>query len=188
MSIMSRTRNIETVARQRNVFMLLSMLAITTCLILGIKMLSNQERIILVPGLNQEVWTSKAGVSSSYLEETAAMYLPLLLDLDYTSIDWKKERLLSHVSQSDKAYMKSLTDYFAATKEKYKQFSMSTHFSVKKLEINPKDLTVKAYGQLISRFGEKGFETIPAIYGLSFEWIGGKLLLQEFVKLNQEAS
>lgn len=143
---MSRTRNIETVARQRNVFMLLSVLSIATCLILGIKMLSSQERIILVPGLNQEVWLSKSGVSASYLEEAAAMYLPLLLDLDYTSIDWKKDKLLSHVSQSDTAYMKLLTDYFASTKEKYKQFSMSTHFSVKKLETNPKELTVKAHG------------------------------------------
>lgn len=185
---MSRTRNIETVARQRNIFMLLSMLSMCACLIIGVKLLTSREKIILVPGLNQEVWTSKYGVSESYLEETAAMYLPLLLDLDYTSIDWKREKLLSHVSSSDEAYMKLLVDYFARTKEKYKQFSMSTHFAVKKLETNPKELTVKAYGQLISRFGEKGYENIPAIYGLSFEWIGGKLLLQKFVKLNQEAN
>ncbi len=185
---MSRTRNIETVARQRNVFMLLSVISMCACLVIGLKVLTSQERVILVPGLSQEVWTSKNGVSASYLEETASMYLPLLLDLDYTSIDWKKERLLSHVSQSDEAYIKLLADYFARTKEKYKQFSLSTHFAVKKLETNPKKLTVRAYGQLISRFGERGYENIPAVYALSFEWIGGKLLLQEFVKLNLEAN
>ena len=183
---MSRIQNIETVARQRNIFILLCMLSMCACLVLGIKILANRERIILVPGLNREVWTAKDGVSSSYLEEVASMYLPLLLDLDYTSIDWKRERLLSHVSQSDAAYMQELTDYFARTKDKYKQFSLSTHFAVKKLETNQKELTVKAYGTLISRFGEKGFESLPAVYGLSFEWIGGKLLLQEFVKLNAE--
>jgi type IV conjugative transfer system protein TraE len=183
---MSRIRNIETVARQRNLFMLLCMLSMCICLILGIKIVRNSERVILVPGLNREVWASKDGVSSSYLEEVAAMYIPLLLDLDYTSIDWKKERLLAHVSQSDASYMQELTDYFARTKEKYRQFSLSSHFAVKKLETNPKELTVKAYGTLISRFGEKGFESTPAVYGLSFEWIGGKLLLQEFVKLSDE--
>ena len=115
------------------------------------------------------------------------MYLPLLLDLDHESIDWKKEKLLAHVSQTDSLYMKSLSEYFARTKEKYKQFSLSTHFAVKKLETDEKELTVKAYGQLISRFGEKGFESIPAIYGLSFDWVGGKLYLQEFVKLNEES-
>lgn len=184
---MNRTYNIETVARQRNIFMALCMLAMASCLVLGIKIVTSQERVILVPGLNQQVWTSKDGVSASYLEEAASMYLPLLLDLDYTSIDWKRERLLSHVSQSDAAYMRELTDYFARTKDRYKQFSLSSHFAVKKLETNPKELTVKAYGTLISRFGEKGFETIPAIYGLSFEWLGGHLLLQEFVKLQAEA-
>jgi type IV conjugative transfer system protein TraE len=164
------------------------MLSIATCLVLGIRIITGQERVILVPGLNQQLWTSKDGVSASYLEEATTMYLPLLLDLDYTSIDWKKERLLSHVSQSDAAYMRELTDYFARTKERYKQFSLSTHFAVKKLETSPKELTVKAYGTLMSRFGEKGFESLPAIYGLSFEWLGGKLLLQEFVKLNGETN
>ncbi len=185
---MNRLANIETVARQRNIFMFLCILSISTCLFIGIKMLNSTERIILVPGLNQEVWTSKEGVSASYLEETAAMYLPLLLDLDYSSIDWKKEKLLAHVSQSDGVYMQSLSEYFARVKEKYKQFSLSTHFAVKKLETNSKELTVKAYGQLISRFGEKGFESEPAIYGLTFQWLSGKLYLQEFVKLNNEAN
>lgn len=184
---MSRIGSIGKVARQRNIFMFLSMLAILACLILSIKVISSDERVILVPGLNKEVWTSKRGVSKGYLEETAAMYLPLLLDLDHSSIDWKKEKLLAHVSQTDSAYMRALTEYFARTKEKYKQFSLSTHFAVKKLETNEKDLTVKAYGQLISRFGEKGFESTPAVYGLSFDWLGGKLYLEEFVKLNEES-
>lgn len=180
------THNIETVARQRNIFMLLCMISICTSLIIGVKMIMSEERVILVPGLNQEVWANKDGVSASYLEEAASMYLSLLLDLDYTSIDWKRERLLSHVSQSDVAYMKGLTEYFGRTKDKYKQFSLSSHFAVKKLETSQKDLTVKAYGQLISRFGEKGFESVPVVYGLSFEWLSGKLLLKEFVTLKQE--
>ena len=180
-------RNIETVARQRNIFMALSIISIAACLVVGVKLLTTEDRVILVPGLNQEVWSSKNGVSGSYLEETTSMYIPMLLDLDHTSIDWKKDKLLSYVSQSDPKYIKALVDYFAQVKEQYKQFSLSTHFAVKKLETNPKELTVKAYGQLISRFGSKGFESIPAVYGLSFEWVGGKLLLQEFVKLKQEA-
>lgn len=183
---MSRIKDIENIARQRNVFIVLSMLAICACVLLALKLVTSEERVILVPGLNQEVWASNSGVSASYLEEVTAMYLPLLLDLDHTSIDWKKERLLAHVSQSDNAHMAKLIDYFARVKEQYNQFSLSTHFAVKKLETNPKKLTVKATGQLISRFGEKGFETSEAIYGLSFEWLGGKLLLKEFVKLAKE--
>jgi len=29
-------------------------------------------------------------------------------------------------------------------------------------------------------------QSIPAVYGLSFEWRSGKLLLKEFVKLSKE--
>jgi len=109
---MSRIGSIEQVARQRNIFMFLSMVAISVCLILSVKLISSDERIILVPGLNKEVWTSNEGVSSGYLEEVTAMYLPLLLDLDHSSIDWKKEKLLAHVSQTDSSYMKALLEYF----------------------------------------------------------------------------
>jgi type IV conjugative transfer system protein TraE len=178
--------NIEQVARQRNFFMVLLCVVTFTSAALGLKLITTDEKVILVPGLTEEVWISTSGVSSSYLEEMSAMYLPLLLDLDADSIDWKKQHLLLHVSQSDESYMKSLVEYFAVTKEKYQQFSLSTHFSVKSFEVNPKNLTVKAFGQLSSRYGERGYQSIPAIYGLSFEWVAGKLLLKEFVKLSKE--
>jgi len=180
------TKNIDQVARQRNLFMLISIICVWVILLLSTKLMLTKEKVILVPGLNQEVWTDETGVSSSYLEESAAMYLPLLLDLNADSIDWKKEQLMSHISQSDEKYMRLMNEYFAKAKEKYKQFSLSTHFAVKNFEVNPKKMTVKATGQLTSRYGERGFQNIPATYGLGFEWITGKLMLTEFVKLSKE--
>jgi hypothetical protein len=115
-----------------------------------------------------------------------ATFLPLLLDLTADSIDWKKERLMSHVSQSDEKYLRLINKYFAIAKEKYKQFSLSTHFDVKSFEVNQKNMSVKASGQLISRFGERGYQSRPVLYGLAFEWVAGKLLLKEFVKLSKE--
>ncbi|PCJ28956.1 MAG: hypothetical protein COA94_03185 [Rickettsiales bacterium] len=178
--------NIETIARQRNVFLLLAMLAISCSLALSVKLVSTHDRVILVPGLNQEVWTSGKGVSSSYLEEVSAMYLPLLLDLDAASIEWKKEHLMPYVSQSDPSYMKNLGEYFARVKARYKKFTLSTHFALKSLESDQVNLTVKASGQLISRFGERGFKTNPAEYMLSFEWVNGRLLLREFAAVSKE--
>lgn len=186
MSEFIRSQNIEMIAKQRNVFIAISIISVICSLLLSIRLVTLDDRIILVPSLNQEVWTSKDGVSSSYLEETTTMYLPLLLDLDSDSIDWKRQHLMSHISQSDPKYIKALTEYFARIKEQYKQFSLSTHFAPKNIETNPKKLIVKVSGQLISRFGERGFESNPASYGLSYEWLGGKLLLKEFVKLENE--
>jgi hypothetical protein len=66
------SQNIETVARQRNVFMVLCALSLASLILVSLKLLSVSERTILVPGLQQEAWTTDQNVSSSYLEENAA--------------------------------------------------------------------------------------------------------------------
>lgn len=186
LNIMSQ--NIEVVARQRNIFMVLCMLSLVCLLLVSLKLLSTHERTILIPGLNQEAWATDKGVSSSYLEETTVMYLPLLLDLDSTSIDWKRDRIMTYVSNSNELNLKLLTEYFARVKEQYNQFSLSTHFALKKLVTDPEQLKVKAYGQLVSRFGDRGFESEIAAYSLSYEWVAGRLLIKEFTKLSKEES
>lgn len=186
LNIMSQ--NIEVVARQRNIFMVLCMLSLGCLLLVSLKLLSTHERTILIPGLNQEAWATDKGVSSSYLEETTVMYLPLLLDLDSTSIDWKRDRIMTYVSNSNELNLKLLTEYFARVKEQYNQFSLSTHFALKKLVTDPDQLKVKAYGQLVSRFGDRGFESEIAAYSLSYEWVAGRLLIKEFTKLSKEES
>jgi type IV conjugative transfer system protein TraE len=188
MQLNIRNQNIEIVARQRNIFIVLCMLSLICLLIVSLKLLSTHERTILIPGLNQEAWASDKGVSSSYLEETTVMYLPLLLDLDSTSIDWKRDRIMTYVSNSNELNLKLLTEYFARVKEQYNQFSLSTHFALKKLVTNPEQLKVKAYGQLVSRFGDRGFESEIAAYSLSYEWVAGRLLIKEFTKLSKEES
>lgn len=175
--------NIEMVARQRNLFLLLTLVSVLSCFFLTVKIISLEEKVILVPGLHKEVWTNKDGVSASYLEEVTTMYIPFLLDLDSGSIDWKKEKLFLYVSRTDLSYMKSLANYFAEAKRKYAQFSLSTHFAIKNFVVNPKELTVEAHGQLTSHFGKKGVSTDPAIYRFKYEWVSGKLLIKEFVSL-----
>lgn len=179
-------QNIEVVARQRNIFLVLCILSLMCLVLVSLKLLGISERTILVPGLHQEVWTSDKKVSSSYLEENAAMYLPLLLDLDTTSIDWKRDRILAHVSTTDASALEKLKEYFAKAKEDYRHFGLSTHFALKKLESDANQLKVRAHGQLVSRFGNRGFESEPMVYGLSFEWVAGRLLLKEFVRITKE--
>lgn len=179
-------KNMDVVARQRNLLLVLLIATSISCSALSMMLMNQTEKIVLVPGLNQEVWVTDKGVSGSYLEEAAAMYLPMLLDLESGSIDWKKERLMTYVSQSDPSYMQELIRYFDSTKEKYKKFSLSTHFAVKSFETDEQKLIVKASGQLVSRFGERGYHNLPAVYALSFEWVAGKLLLKSFVRLTKD--
>ncbi len=186
MQLKVMNQNIEMVARQRNVLLMISVLTLICLLITCIKLLTTSEKTILVPGLHQEVWTTDKKVSSGYLEESTAMYLPLLLDLDVTSMDWKRDRVLAHVAVTSDNALKNLTEYYAKAKLQYEHFSLSTHFALKKMETDTDNLRVRAYGQLISRFGQKGFENEPGVYQISFVWIRGRLLIKEFVKLTRE--
>lgn len=178
--------SIDMVAKQRNIFIGVSLLSLACLLLVSVKLIFTGERIILVPGLSKEAWVESEGVSNAYLEESAVMYLPMLLDLDVNSIEWKRDRIMSYVSHADPRYLKELHEYFARVKEHYVNFSLSTHFALKKLESDPRNLTVIVYGQLIKHFGNRGSETTPAIYKLMYEWTRGKLLLKEFVKLSKE--
>ena len=186
MQIDNRIQDIQVVARQRNIFVILSILALFCTFLLSLKIVFSSNKTILVPGLNKEVWIQGDKVSASYLEEMAGMYLPLLLDLDSRSIEWKKNLVLSNTSKTSAKQLKQIDDYFTLAKERYEQFIMSTHFVPKKMEAIPSKLMVRVYGQLISRFGSRAPETEPVIYGLGFQWCNGKLLLNEFVKLKKE--
>ena len=179
--------NIENVSRQRNLFLAVALILLVTSSCLALKLLTTDQKIVLVPGLNQEVWVSGAGVSRSYLTETTAMYLPLLLDLNSEIIDFKASTIFKYISQSSPLYMRKIQEYFAGNKEKYKKFGLSTYFSVKNFEVSEKNLQVIANGTLTSRFGNKGLETVATSYLLSFEWTSGKLRLKEFVRLKSEA-
>lgn len=178
--------NIEKISRQRNLFLILTILISCMGLGLTLKLLQIEEKIILVPGLSQEVWVKGGEVSKGYLEETTLMYLPLLLDLSPEIVNYKAGIIFKYISQGHPLYMKKIQDYFADAKNKYTKFALSTYFAVKNLEVNSRRLEVIANGILTSRYGERGFKIIPASYQLTYDWLGGRLRLKEFVKVRDE--
>ncbi len=124
---------------------------------------------------------SESEVSRGYLEEMSALvFLPGLLDLNAKTINYKRDLILKYTSQSDRNYMKAVIEYFAASKERYTKFDLSTHFTPKNMEIDTKNLTVKVNGILTSIYGKRGLETSLVSYMISYEWIGGTLRLKEF--------
>ena len=178
--------NIAQVSKQRNLFLLFALLLLVTSVALSIKLMSSNEKVVLVPGLLQEVWVEDSGVSKGYLEETTLMYLPMLLDLNPAIVDHKADIIFKYISQSKPRYMESMQEYFARSKAQYKQFGLSTYFSVKTLEVDTKNLHVIANGVLTSRYGDRGIESTITSYGLSYEWVGGRLRLKEFERIKEE--
>jgi hypothetical protein len=65
----------------------------------------------------------------------------------------------------------------------YSKFDLSTHFTVKNLQIDQKEMAVVANGVLTSWYGKKGHESREESYRISFEYNGGLLRLKGFERL-----
>ena len=180
-------QSLKKISRQRNLFLGLStILGLSTCA-LSLRVASIDERIIMVPGIRQTIAVSGAEVSTGYLEEmTALVFLPGLLDLNPKSITYKRDLILKYTAQSSGPYMKAIIEYFASAKERYTKFDLSTHFTVKNMEIDKNNLKVVANGILTSIYGKRGLEIKQASYLLSYEFKSGQLRLKEFTKVIDE--
>ena len=168
------------VVRQRNLFLALTILLTLAITSLSIKMLAQEERIIMVPPLTSEVMISNRQVSSSYLEQMSMVFLNSLLDLSAVDILHKRDLILKYTANSNAGFAKRINEYFADSATKYKDFDLVTYFTVKNMEIDEHKGEVIAHGILTSRYGKHGFNAIATSYRLSFEFSGGYLRLKEF--------
>lgn len=175
------TRKYETVKKQKNLFLGFSILLLLVSCALSLKIVSIDEKVIMVPALRQTISVSSSEVSSGYLEEMSSLvFLPSLLDLNADNVTYKRDLILKYTSQSSSEYMKAIAEYFADAKEQYSKFDLSTYFTTKNMEIDPKNLVVIANGILTSIHGKRGHETKAVSYRISYEFNAGQLRLKEF--------
>ncbi|MFP3034164.1 MAG: TraE/TraK family type IV conjugative transfer system protein, partial [Candidatus Tisiphia sp.] len=170
----------DRITKQRNLFLVLTILLAVTSFALSLKILMQEERIIMVPPLTSEVMISNRKVSSSYLEQMTMVFLNSLLDLSNMDVLHKRDMILKYTSNSHPSFAKRINEYFADSAEKYKNFDLVTYFTVKNMEIDETKGEVIAHGILTSRYGKHGFESTLTSYRLSFEFSGGYLWLKEF--------
>ena len=148
----------DRVVRQRNLFLLLTVLLSVSSAVLSLKIFTMEERIIMVPPLTSEVIISNRKVSSSYLEQMTMVFLNSLLDLSAVDILHKRDVILKYTSNSEGGFTKKINEYFAEAESKYKSFDLVTYFTVKNMEIDEAKNEVIAHGTLTSRYGKHGFE------------------------------
>lgn len=126
----------DRITKQRNLFLVLTILLAVTSFALSLKILMQEERIIMVPPLTSEVMISNRKVSSSYLEQMTMVFLNSLLDLSSMDVLHKRDMILKYTSNSHPSFAKRINEYFADSAEKYKNFDLVTYFTVKNMEID----------------------------------------------------
>lgn len=174
------------IIRQRNFFAGCMALALGANFLLSSKLATSTEKLIMVPGIGQEMTIDNSRVSQSYLEETSLLFISALLDLTPSTVEAKKEIILKYASLRSSDALRSLQEYFATVIAEHRKFQLSTFFAPKKLHVDSKNLQVMVQGVLTSTFGKRGFEEKEVKYRLSFDYIGGHLMLKEFVRLKQK--
>lgn len=174
------------VTRQRNFFAgCMGLLIIANFLLIG-RLAAVSEKIIMVPGITQDLAVEGAAVSRSYLEETALLFASALLDLTEDTVDLKKNIILKHASNRSDKNLKALQQYFAVKQEEHKKFKLSTSFAIKKMYIDTRKLQVIIEGVLTSTFGKRGFEQNNVKYVMTFDYIGGHLRIKQFAQIKPE--
>ena len=186
MEISAATGALDRAIRQRNLFILLTLILAVTTLLTAARAATSEQKIILVPGLAREMSLGESKVSQSYLEETALSFFNLLLDISPSDMEYKRQTVLKYTSRSDSAYVKAVNNYFASAREKYRNFDLATHFTVKTMRVDLGKNEVIAEGILTAVYGKKGYHSEEASYKASFEYSGGFLRLREFVKITEE--
>lgn len=186
MNLRVAMQGVDRITRQRNLFLVLTVALSITSSALSLKILAQEERIIMVPPLSNDVTISNRKVSSGYLEQMTMVFLNSLLDLSASDVLHKRDMILKYTSNSDPSFSKKINEYFADSLEKYKNFDLVTYFTVKNMEIDEAKGEVIARGILTSRYGKHGFESNPTSYRLSFEFSGGYLRLKEFNRIVED--
>lgn len=186
MNLRVAMQGVDRITRQRNLFLVLTVALSITSSALSLKILAQEERIIMVPPLSNDVTISNRKVSSGYLEQMTMVFLNSLLDLSASDVLHKRDMILKYTSNSDPSFSKKINEYFADSLEKYKNFDLVTYFTVKNMEIDEAKGEVIARGILTSRYGKHGFESSSVSYRLSFEFSGGYLRLKEFNRIVED--
>lgn len=172
--------NLEKITRQRDFFLSLSMIVVFSNTMLALKIVISDEKIIMMPGLSQEVTLSNKTVSASYLEEMSQLFLSHLLDINGANIEYKRELILKNCTTTDQKSLKDIQKYFSDTEKEYKKFDLATYFTVKDMEIDADELKVITSGILTSTYGKRGVSSKEAKYLLRFEYQAGRLRLKSF--------
>jgi conjugal transfer pilus assembly protein TraE len=161
--------------RQRNQRQALVIGGLAGCLVLSLSsnlmLLGAVRTVVVPPTLNKSFWVTDAKASSDYLEQMGSFIAWLVLDVTPSTIDWKKEMLLSYVDPAQYGALKSRQEVEA---ERLKRISASTAFAPQQVVADELSQSLVVRGRL--RTLVNGHETANDLkaYRIDFGYAGGR--------------
>lgn len=151
-------------------------------LVFAVLSLVGSERTIVVPpNIEKTFWVSKDKVSGEYLEQMAGFMTWLVLDVSPSTIDWKRNVLLTYVAPDDFAGLKTQMDLEA---ERLRSNNATTSFQIQQFTANEKQQSVVATGRLRRQInGVDVGDPVVRSYLIQFKHAGGRVHLSAFKEI-----
>jgi len=151
-------------------------------LVFAVLSLVGSERTIVVPpNIEKTFWVSKDKVSGEYLEQMAGFMTWLVLDVSPSTIDWKRNVLLTYVAPDDFAGLKTQMDLEA---ERLRSNNATTSFQIQQFTANEKQQSVVATGRLRRQInGVDVGDPVVRSYLIQFKHTGGRVHLSAFKEI-----
>jgi conjugal transfer pilus assembly protein TraE len=163
---------------QRNILGAVSALLLGIVTLQAIFLFFRNERIIISPPeLHQSYWVEGNRFSEGYLEEMAAFYAHLLLDVSADTLLYQGEVALRAVDAD--SYSRIRTKLFADEK-KLKKENVTSRFEPKKAIVSRDALEVQLKGTMTQFVSGKQVTSFEETFIIRFSAYKGKLFIKDF--------
>lgn len=153
------------------------------CLVAIVKLIGTERTVVVPPTLNKSFWVTTSKASASYLEQMGIYVAWLILDVSPSTIDWKKDELLTWVAPEQHGAFKVQQEVEA---ERLKRMNATTY--LQPLQFVPDETTqsVVVRGRLKTQVNGQETSTDTKSYLVQFDYEGGRIHLQGFKEISND--
>lgn len=146
MELSNLEKNFSWLEGQRKFFLCIFLCQLIIGVFLSIKVFFKEQQVVIIPaGFNKELTLSNKNISASYLEEMTYFFASNLLDLTPENFNYRKHMILRHV---DPASYQKMEQYLNEEEKRYKEYNLSTSFSIGDLWVDTNNLEAKVTGTI----------------------------------------
>lgn len=157
--------------------------ALVISLLVILKVVGTERTVVVPPAIEKAFWVTSTHGSKAYLEQMAAYFANLILDVDPSTIDWKRDALLDWVAPGQHAAMKLRQDLEA---ERLKRMNGETSFRPQQLVANEERQSVVIRGRLRTQVNGQETSNDAKAYLVEFDHAGGRAHLKTFKEIPNE--
>jgi conjugal transfer pilus assembly protein TraE len=154
-------------------------------LVVILNLLGSVRTIVVPPSINKSFWVERDRISSEYLEQMGSFVAWLILDVTPSSVDWKREILLSYVLPDQHGAMKTRQELEAT---RLKRINASTLFMPQQLVPSEDAQSVTVRGRLRTLVNGQETSNDTKAYLVEFVYVGGRVHLKAFKEVPNAAS